>query len=180
MSSRDDLTVLLNACARDDHRAFERLYILASPRLFAICRYMLRRDDVAEDVLQEAFIQIWRDARNFDRRRASAMTWMAAITRHRALDRLRRKLPEVALDEEQVLSPLMSEEAIGTELDWAASKALNACMDTLSEKQQVSIALAFFHGLTHQELSEQMETPIGTVKSWIRRGLDRLKRCLEA
>ena len=78
---------------------------------------MLRRDDVAEDVLQEAFIQIWRDARNFDRRRASAMTWMAAITRHRALDRLRRKLPEVALDEEQVLSPLMSEEAIGTELD---------------------------------------------------------------
>lgn len=180
MASRDDLTGLLSACARDDHRAFERLYILASPRLFAICRYMLRHEDVAEDVLQEAFIQIWRDAKNFDRRRASPMTWMAAITRHRALDRLRRKRPELALDEEQLIAPVMNEEAISTELDWSASKRLNACMDTLSDRQKVSIALAFFHGLTHQELSEQMATPIGTVKSWIRRGLDRLKRCLEA
>ena len=95
-----------------------------------------------EIVLQKAFIQTWRDARNFGRRRASAMTWMTAITRHRALGRLRRKLPEVALDEEESLAPLMSDEAIGIEVDWTASKALDACMDTLSEKQQVSIALA--------------------------------------
>ena len=141
---------------------------------------MLRREDVAEEVLQEAFIQIWRDARNFDRRRASPMTWMSAITRHRALDRLRKKLPEVTLDEEQGPAPLMNEETIDTVLNWSDNKALSACMGTLSARQKESIALAFFHGLTHQELSHQLETPIGTVKSWIRRGLDRLKRCLES
>ena len=179
MAGRDDLTVLLGACARDDHAAFERLYSLASPKLFAICRYMLRREDDAEDVLQESFIQIWRDARNFGRRRASPMTWMAAITRHRALDRLRRKLPEVALDEEQEYAPMMSEETLDTVLNWSDNKVLSACLDTLSGKQKETILLAFFHGLTHRELCEHMQTPIGTVKSWIRRGLERLKRCLE-
>ena len=179
MTSRDDLTVLLNACARDDHAAFEKLYILASPKLFAICKYMLRREDAAEDVLQEAFIQIWRNARTFDQRRASAMTWMTAITRHRALDRLRRKTPEITLDEDYELSALMNDETIDSALDWSRNKILVACIETLSDEQKMAIMLAFFHGLTHQELGVQLETPIGTVKSWIRRGLDRLKRCLE-
>src|SRR5262245_61199563 len=90
MANRDALRVLLNACAQDDHAAFERLYRLAAPRLFALCVKLLGRRDLAEEVLQETFVQIWRNARYFDHRRAAPMTWMAVIARHRALDVLRR------------------------------------------------------------------------------------------
>ena len=86
------LQALLARCARRDHGAFEQLYRLTSPKLFALCAGMLRRDDLAEEVLQDAFVQIWRQADRFDRSRASPMTWMAVIVRHRAIDVLRKGL----------------------------------------------------------------------------------------
>lgn len=179
MPHADFLQALLADCARRDRDAFERLYRLTAPRLFAMCLSMLRREDLAEEVLQEAYLQIWRDAARFDPDRAAAMTWMAVIVRHRALDLLRRKT-EVRLGEQQDHDapdtgpgPL---EVLQRGFD---NRALELCLEQLSEEQRNSIVLSFFRGFTHQQLSDYLAAPLGTVKSWIRRGLGQLKRCLQ-
>ncbi|MFO1349290.1 MAG: sigma-70 family RNA polymerase sigma factor [Gammaproteobacteria bacterium] len=177
-----ELQTLLTYTARQDHGAFERLYQRVAPKLFGICRQMLRRDDQAEEALQETFVQIWRDARNFDPNRASALTWMAVIARHRCLDLIRRRRPETSLDEDESVAERADDgpTPLETVLQLSENSALKRCMDILTEQQRTSITLAFFRGLSHQELSELLAIPLGTVKSWVRRGLERLQRCLQS
>ena len=181
MSQSDVLQALLADCARNDRAAFERLYRLAAPKLFSLVVVMLKREDLAEEVLQDAFVQIWRDAGNYDPARAAPMTWMAVIVRHRALDLLRRRRPEVSLDEYEGLEEQADSnpDPLEVVLNLSEDHALKRCLETLPEPHRMSIVKAFLGGLTHQQLSATLATPIGTVKSWIRRGLGQLKRCLQ-
>jgi RNA polymerase sigma-70 factor, ECF subfamily len=179
MSQPEVLQALLADCARQDHSAFERLYRLTAPRLYALCLQMLRRKDLAEEVLQDAFVQIWRNAATFDPSRGTPMTWLAVIVRHRALDMLRRQRPELPLDEGFETLPDMGFGSPEAMLGRAESHALHTCLGQLSQQQRECILLAFFQGLTHNELSESLSKPIGTIKSWIRRGLEQLRRCLQ-
>jgi len=174
------LSRLLSRSALKDQRAFAELYQRTSSKLFGVALRILRRRDWAEDVLQESFVNIWRHARDYSAARSAPMTWMTSIVRNRSLDWLRRPREETPDAFELMLeytaedgpSPL---ERVAESDD---AQRIARCLETLEPSQRQTIALAFFHGLTHSEVAEHLKAPLGTVKTWARRGLQRLKRCL--
>ena len=177
------LAGLLAACARKDQAAFSRLYQSTSSKLFGVAVRILRREDWAEEVLQDCYVSIWNHAGSYEAGRSGPMTWMTSIVRNRCLDWLRRPNLEVVLDRGDDEDPL---EAIASDdpgpLDDLArsadAKALGDCLRRLDPKQRQAIMLAFYEGLSHSELAGHMREPLGTVKTWVRRGLERLKSCL--
>ena len=178
----DPLASLLAACARRDRAAFERLYRETSPKLFGLALRILKREDWAEDVLQECYVRIWDHARDFRAGLAAPMTWMTSIVRNRCLDWLRRPKLEV-IDEDGELIESAESDYPGplAELEASAdARALKKCLNALEAKQRQAIALAYFDGLSHAELAGHLREPLGTVKTWVRRGLLRLKSCLES
>ena len=173
---------LLAATARGDRPAFAELYRLTHRRLYAIALVLLRGPEAAEDVLQEAYLAVWRTAGQYQPGRAPALIWLMAIVRHRAIEQLRqrrrRALETFAepLDEEALQIPDLGQSQAVDHL----AHAIQECLRRLSAEQSRSIALAFFHGLSHEELAARLRTPLGTIKSWVRRGLLQLKGCLES
>jgi RNA polymerase sigma-70 factor (ECF subfamily) len=178
----EQLSELLARCALRDQRAFATLYRFSSAKLFAVAVRITRRRDWAEEVLQEAFVNIWNHASGYNAAKSAPMTWMTAIVRNRALDWLRRpREVELDMEQEELMASIPDESPGPEELLRRSLEAgaLAECMKTLTGEQQRSVTLAFFYGLSHGELAEQMRKPLGTVKTWIRRGLDRLKSCLD-
>lgn len=180
------LADLLRTCAQGHQPAFQRLYQLTSPQLFAILLRILKRRDWAEEALQDALLSVWRNAGSYTAQRGSPMTWLVSICRYRALDMLRREQREVPLaggdDESDDLElEAASEDPEASELiSHAETRALKRCLDQLSDSQRHSLKLAYFDGCSHEEIAQVLSSPIGTVKSWVRRGLQSLKQCLEA
>lgn len=165
-----------------DRDAFARLYRLTSPNLFGLALRILGRRSLAEEALQDAFVNIWRHAADFRPERAAPQTWLAAIVRNRALDLLRASPPEDPPAEDPEIETWASADLGPLEKAMAGdeAKALLECMKRLQAKQRQAIALAYYHGLAHGDLARHLAEPIGTVKTWIRRGIEQLKRCLEA
>lgn len=179
-SAEDPLIDLLSRCALRDQQAFERLYRVTSAKLFAVALRILRRQDWAEEVLQEAFVSIWHHAPSYASGKAAPMTWMTHIVRNRALDWLRRPQREDAVSEEAEENWLDESAGLFERLEQSRDAAvLNDCMGQIEARQRQTIALAFWQGLTHSELAQHLRLPIGTVKTWIRRGLGAIKKCLE-
>ena len=181
MSPPDPLQGLLAACARRDQAAFSRLYQSTSAKLYGVAVRILRREDWAEEVLQECYVSIWTHAPDYRPALAAPMTWMTSIVRNRCLDWLRRPRPEVADEDGAVLESTESDNPGPlAELERAKdAQALARCLQGLEAKQRQAIALAFYDGLSHSELAGHLREPLGTVKTWVRRGLLRLKSCLE-
>lgn len=177
--SEAQLETLLAKTALRDRSAFEKLYALSSPNLYGVAFKMLKRKDWAEDALQEAFVKIWYNAGQYHQQKGNAISWMVSIVRYRAIDTLRAQRTD--LDSDSVLENLVSENVLNEKLGSQESleQGLDGCIDELQEKQKKSILMAFYDGYTHQELSQKLEVPLGTMKSWIRRSLERLKRCLD-
>ena len=175
-----DLAGLLAATARGDRAAFASLYQLSSPKLFGVALRIVRREDWAEDVLQECYVKIWSHAREYRPGLASPMTWMASIVRNRCLDWLRRPNPEVPDHDGSLIEAAHSADAgpLASLERSSEAQALARCLNALEAKQRQAIALAFLEGLSHSELARHMREPLGTVKTWVRRGLLRLKACL--
>ncbi|WP_462115121.1 sigma-70 family RNA polymerase sigma factor [Lysobacter xanthus] len=172
---------LLLDVAQGDRQAFERLYRAASPRLFAICLRLMPDRAEAEDVLQEVFTTIWHKAEQFDPDRASAMAWMGMIARNRCIDRLRspaHSMRTTALDLGDEL-PDHGETPIEAAAASNDRERLQRCMERLDERRRGLIRTAFFEGATYEELATRSGAPLGSVKSWIRRGLLQLRACLE-
>jgi RNA polymerase sigma-70 factor (ECF subfamily) len=171
---------LLAQCSLGNRRAFENLYRKVSGNLFAVALRCMGRRDLAEDVLQEAFVRIWHSAAQYDGNLSAPMTWMVSITRNKAIDQLRKHREEPLSDEQaQALfdeSP-SAHEQMERQRD---AGALQRCLDTLEGMQRQSIITAYFQGASHGDLVTQLAAPLGTVKSWIRRGMERLRRCLES
>ena len=179
-ATADPLLDLMAATARGDHKAFARLYQETSGRLFGLALAILRRRDLAEDALQEAFTRIWRAAPSYDPSKGAPMGWLSAIVRNRALSALARRPQEGAVDEAALAAvPDLSPGPLETALASSDAKVLTHCLETLEGDQKQSILLAFYQGLTHPELAAKLGRPIGTVKSWVRRGLLALKECLD-
>jgi RNA polymerase sigma-70 factor (ECF subfamily) len=177
------LAALLARCALRDQSAFAELYRTTSPKLFGIALRILRRQDWAEDVLQECYVSIWNHAADYAPAKSAPLTWMTSIVRNRCLDWLRRPHPESGSEEYDIAAEAWSDDGPGPLerlLASAEASALARCLQELDSKQRQSIALAFFHGLSHSELAAHMRQPLGTVKTWVRRGLERLKGCLAA
>jgi RNA polymerase sigma-70 factor, ECF subfamily len=173
------LQELLRKTAAGDSAAFAALYKQTSAKLFGIAIRIAGRGEVAEDALQECFVLVWQRAGEYDPRRGGVMSWLIAIMRNCTIDRLRRRhvRPEGHAAPEEALRHAVAPDSAdrGAEL-----RALRGCLDELEEKPRRAVVLAYLYGLSREELAEQLAVPVGTVKSWLRRSLDRLRRCLES
>lgn len=179
---QDELLRHILAVSRGDQAAFNALYRKTSARLYALALRLLRRRDWADEVMQEAYMRVWHNACDYVSERGTVIAWMATILRYRAIDRLRRENAR-----SKVAQPLDDDfEPVDNDQDplELLSQSVNAellhfCFGGLRAEQRRSIAAAFFEGYTHEQLSKQMEAPLGTVKSWVRRGLQLLRQCIE-
>jgi RNA polymerase sigma-70 factor, ECF subfamily len=181
-AQRAALQAALVGTGKGDRSAFAALYRMTSAKLFGICVRILPTRQDAEEVLQEVFIGIWDKARQYDPQRAGAMAWLCAVTRNRAIDRLRAvRARGRDADVDSIVERVADEGpdafsrlAFGQDLDRLAS-----CMAQLEERSAWAIRTAFLSGVTHGELAARSGMPAGTLKSIIRRGLLRLRRCME-
>lgn len=176
---QSELDQLLRTAATGDRVAFRALYNATSAKLFSVALRILKRSDLAEDVIQDAYLKIWDAAPNYRPKLGSPMSWMVAITRNRAIDVLRKRT-EVGIEDQkdrgdrEDTAPDPYQMAVqNSEL-----KSLLGCMEKLNPDQRQCLLMAYYYGYTHEEISEHMSIPVGTVKSWIRRGLARVKECL--
>jgi RNA polymerase sigma factor (sigma-70 family) len=178
------LRAWLAAVARKDAPAFRSLYDATSAKLFAFALRILTKREWAEEALQESFVNIWNSAGSYQASLAAPMTWMTTIVRNKAFDLLRRVDDAVEIDadtfDKNVMNALESADPTPIEaLQMSGdAKALARCLGQLEGLHRQAIALSFYHDLSHSEVAEQMKLPIGTVKTWIRRGLERLRNCL--
>lgn len=167
----------LIACARGEHFALEALYFREGKWLLGVANRILRDRALAEDVLQDAMVQIWNKAHTFDRNLGSARGWIYTVVRHRALSVVRGMGREISVEapEDFIVGddcpshPSHRQDVVAD---------LDKCLDGLAPERRESILLAFLDGYSHEQISAALKTPLGTVKSWIRRGLTSLKECL--
>lgn len=186
-----ELAQLLARAGIGDRAAFKQLYERTSGHLFAVVLRIQRDRAVAEDLLQEVYVSVWKAATGFDAARSQPLTWLTGIARNRAIDSLRRQQtqprtdsaprPDRDGDGPDPLDQFADEQPGPLALLSRASDAreLGQCMQHLSPAQRQSVALAFFDGLSHAEVAQQLREPLGTVKSWVRRALATLRQCLE-
>ena len=174
---------LLARTALADQRAFAELYRLTSAHLYAVALRILREPGVAEEVLQEAFVSIWNHAGSYVSERSQPSTWLTSIVRNRCLDHLRRReVGTVPLDDDEQGNAIADggPSPLQMLLSGADARAIRACVEALDGDQRQAVALAFYRGLSHSQLARHLKQPLGTVKSWVRRALERLKSCLDA
>jgi RNA polymerase sigma-70 factor, ECF subfamily len=180
-TSANSLEALLAQVAMGNRAAFDALYRATASRLFGICLRVLAQRSEAEDALQDVFTVVWSKAAQFDSTRASATSWLAMIARNKAIDRLRSMPAQPARTSlklaEDVEDPGASpSQQIQTATDRAQ---LEHCLERLEPRRRSLIRAAFFDGLTYEELAANIEAPLGSIKSWIRRGLMQLRECLD-
>jgi len=175
------LAELLAQCALKNRISFNDLYKLTAAKLYGVALRILKRPDWAEEVLQECYVNIWNHAGDYRVAKSAPLTWMTSIVRNRCLDWLRRPQTEATGEQYDVAVEAWRDDAPGPMEQLVASNeaaALAQCLRQLDPKQRQSIMLAFFNGLSHSEVARHMNQPLGTVKTWVRRGLERLKSCL--
>ncbi len=180
-NSSERLGQLLSRCSLGDQAAFAELYEATSAKLFGISLRILRREAWAEEALQEAYVKIWRHAESYNPGRGRPMTWMINVVRNQSLDLLRRADYRVAEDEwtaEKDRRTSADNPATQAETSQEMQQVLG-CLGNLGEEQRDCILLSYHQGLTPTEVADRMKRPVGTVKTWIRRGLIKLRECLE-
>lgn len=178
------LIALIDRVALADEKALRELYELTSSKLYGVAVRVVTNREWAEDVLQEAFINIWRIAGDYKATLSPPMAWMALVVRSRGLDFLRRRASE-RTDRMQELDDVISDTVAGDSpnpMDTAQAseqaKALHNCLSLLDNKQREVVSLAYMRDMSHNQLAEQLKLPLGTVKTWIRRGLEQLRGCM--
>lgn len=177
--SRQTLVLNLRRVAGGDRTALQAVYDATSSKLFGVVLRILNDRSEAEDVLQEVYISVWSKAGTFDASRASPITWLATMARNRAIDRQRqvgRRVTRPIDDAQEV--PDDTEDGLGALLRSEQSTRLDGCLDELEVNQQKAIRTAFFEGRTYEDVASLFGVPTGTMKSWIRRSLMKLKACL--
>lgn len=169
----------LHLIALGDRRAFQRFYQHTAGKLFGISLAILRERQLAEDVLQDTYIKVWHSASQYRIEQGSVMSWVTSMVRYRAIDVLRSsEYRAISVDD---IERLVNHDAVDVMSEEAAdAPRLDDCLGKLKEPQRHSIHLAYLFGLTHQEISHHLGEALGSIKTWIRRGLDSLKRCLQS
>jgi RNA polymerase sigma-70 factor, ECF subfamily len=179
MLTTTELVWLLAAVAKGDQAAFERLYQATRAKLYGVVLRILRRADLADEVIQEAYLKVWNSAGQFDPAMASPITWMMAIARNRAIDLVRKK-SEVSIEEEPEAM-----EVAGDSPDPLAKREMTeelrrllACMGGLDEERRRLVLLAYYSGWSREQLAAKFDKPVNTIKTWLRRALLDIRECL--
>jgi RNA polymerase sigma-70 factor (ECF subfamily) len=180
-ANRKLIATALGRIPEGDRTALQTVYRLTSAKLFGVVLRILGTQAEAEDVLQEVYVTVWRKAADFDPNRASPMTWLIAIARNRAIDRLRatrqsRRIEPIEQAGEVADSAIPADAVLENAQDYAK---LHGCLDGLEARERNALRGAFFDGNTYEDLAARMNVPLGTMKSWIRRAMIKLKSCLE-
>lgn len=184
-TTNDDLARWLARVALGDRAAFEEVYRATSGHLLSVAFRILNQRERAEEVLQEAFVNVWHHAAGFNASVASPMTWLINIVRNKAIDLLRSAKTERAstfeLDDEALQVAADEAQQPARLLDASLQRLkIDACMAELSAQQRQALALAYYRGMVHTEIAQVLNAPLGTAKGWVRRGLEQLRACLEA
>ncbi len=180
MEAGDPIADLIAATGRADRAAFRALYSAASAKLFGVALRILKDRSEAEDAVQEVFTRVWLNARRYDANRARGMTWLIAIARNHAIDRLRAR-PAPAADDSAIAN--VADGNPGPEARTVArgeAKRIAECFDLLEPARAAAVRGAYLNGLSYEDLSRHHDVPLNTMRSWLRRGLQKLKECLEA
>lgn len=178
-SGSAELADLLEAVARGDRDSFSRLYERTCSKLYGICLRLLGSEAEAQDVLQDVYVSVWQKAGRFDPSKAGAITWLAVIARNRAIDRLRSR--PAGTDAMEAAAEIADNSPSAFDLVAEADNVarLGRCLEELEERARLMIRAAFLDGATYPQLAKREGVPLPTMKSWIRRGLQRLRGCLE-
>ena len=180
----DLLMALIDRVAQRDELALKALYDLTSGKLYGLALRVLGKNEWAEDALQDTFLQIWRNAPDYRASLSPPMAWLGLIVRSRSLDLLRRRKADREHLRDEIDDHMAetlegdSPNPMDTSLASQQAWALHQCLGRLENKQREVVSLAYLRDLSHGELSEQLKLPLGTVKTWIRRGLDQLRICM--
>lgn len=175
-----DYDAVLAACAQGDQQALHRLYQQDGRHLLGVALRIVRRRDVAEDVLHDAFVSIWQKAASFDAGRGAGRGWVYSVVRHQALNALRGSEREVAVDAD-ALDALQEAQAdtVADQFELQASMGrLHDCLAHLDSAKRNSIICAYVDGCSHSEIAERLKAPLGSVKAWLKRGLAALRECM--
>lgn len=179
MSTTGELVSLLAAVANGDERAFERLYAATRAKLYGVVLRILRRPELADEVMRDTYLKVWRSAGEFDTRIATPITWMVAIARNRALD-LVRKNSEASIDEGVASMEAMADDpnALDQQEMTDELRLLLACLGTLEADRRRLVLLAYYGGWSRDQLAAKFDAPVSTVKTWLRRSLIQIRECL--
>lgn len=182
VAADDDVEALLGRCALRDEDALADLYRLVSARLLGVLLRMLKDRALAEEALQDVMVRIWQRADQFVAYRGRALGWIVSIARYRAIDLLRTQRAHIALDDapEESLEDPAASEVIELTSSQRSRRALDDCLRRLTPEQRRCLSLAYVDGYSQDEIATTISSPLGTVKSWVRRGLASLKRCLDS
>jgi RNA polymerase sigma-70 factor (ECF subfamily) len=173
-----ETTAALTRCAQGDRMALRVLFDNEAGRMIGIALRILRRRDLAEEVVQEAFVRIWRNAGRYEADLGSARSWIYAIVRNLALNVVRDGRREILVDDSSVDLDRHGSETPDVLGQLSDSSALRRCLERLDENRRASLLLAYVGGFSHGEIAGRLRVPLGTVKAWIRRGLLALRECL--
>jgi RNA polymerase sigma-70 factor (ECF subfamily) len=172
--SEFDYQARLAACARGERAALRDLYVQEGPRLLGVAKRLVRDTALAEDIVHEAFIKIWNGAASFDPARGSARGWMFSVTRHLALNQLRDQARETPFNDDHEI-PAHDEDAFDAH---AHSARIHRCLEQLEPQRRHCILHAYVDGYSHAQIAARLDTPLGTVKAWIKRSLTALRECM--
>lgn len=160
-------------CAAGDRRALQMIYDSEAPRMIGVARRILLRHDLAEEAVHDAFVRIWHGARSFNPARGSALGWLYAVVRNRALSIHRNEHRYDPADENA--SEIAPEVALA---GLPETSALRKCLEQIERPRRDVVVLAYVYGMSHGELAGRLKVPLGTVKSWVRRSLMSLQECM--
>lgn len=179
-----DYESLIAACARHDAKALRQLYERDAGYLLGVAQRIVRERQLAEDVLHDAFVSVWTQAATFDAARGSGRGWIFSIVRHQALNTVRRRNKEVEVDEDTLDAHMNATtshvpNSFSLEADPLMLGRLAQCLERLDAPRRASILYAYLDGCSHSEIAERLRSPLGSVKAWVRRGLQSLRECME-
>ena len=179
MLSPGELVWLLAAVAKGDEAAFERLYVATRAKLYGIVLRILRRSDLAEEVIQDTYLRIWRSAGDFNPSIATPITWMVAIARNRALDLVRKKSEASIEDEPSALDAASEDPGPLARHEMTDDlRRLLACLGDLDDEQRRLVLLAYYSGWSREQLAVKFDKPVNTIKTLLRRSLIEIRECL--
>lgn len=175
------LRELLVDVGRGDRAAFGELYDATSARVYGMTVRVLRNAGISEETMQDTYLQIWRSAGTFDPERGSAMAWIMTLAHRRAIDRVRSEQSRTDRDIEygHRNRDTDHDSVVESVVQQLEVDAVLHCLETLTETQRSTVRMAYYDGLTYREVAEQLHTPLSTVKTRIRDGLQKLRTCLE-